>query len=135
MHHIRDHSPEVLDLTVFVCRTLHGRKARGDVPHLLALITDAFQVRDRLDNRNDHAQIAGGGRARGENAAALLVNGDLHIVDLVVVHRHCLTQGTVTLDERRHGFLQLLLNEAAHRQNLAAHALQVFVEAARYMVS
>src|SRR5262245_51609550 len=68
--------------------------------------------------------------AGAEDAAALLVDRDLHVVDLVVIHRHGFAEGAVSLDQRGNRLLQLLLDEAAHREHLAAHALQVFVETA-----
>ena len=55
-------------------------------------------------------------------------------VDLVVVARDLLAEPAVALDQRRDRLLELLLDEAAHLQHAVAHALQVFVEAARDVV-
>src|SRR2546430_12429357 len=63
--------------SVPVGRALHGRKPRGDVADLLALIADALQVGDGLDDRHDHAQVAGRRGAGREDTAAFLVDGDL----------------------------------------------------------
>src|SRR5882762_6670227 len=135
VHHLRHHAPQMLDLAVLVGRALHGRKPRGDVADLLALIPDALQIGDGLDDRHDHAQIAGGRRARREDAAAFLVDGDLHVVHLVVIERDRLPERAVALHQRGDGLLQLLLDEAAHAEHLAAHALEVLVEATRDVVT
>src|SRR5882762_519234 len=135
VHHLRHHPPEMLDLTVFVGRALHGREPRGDVADLLALIPDALQIGDGLDDRHDHAQVPGGRGARRENLHAFLVDGDLHVVHLVVIERDRLPEGAVTLHQRGDGLLQLLLDEAAHAEHLAAHALEVLVEATRDVVT
>ena len=74
------------------------------------------------------------GRARREDARALLVDGHFHAVDLEVVARHGHAEIAVAFDERRHGVGELLLDHATHGQHLVAHALQVFVEAARDVV-
>ena len=62
---------------------------------------------------------------------ALLVDRHFHAVDLEVVARHRNAEIAVALDERGHGVGELLLDHAAHGQHLVAHALEVFVEAAR----
>jgi hypothetical protein len=64
---------------------LHAGEARGDVADLLALVADAFEVGDGLDDGDDDAQIARGRRARREDARALLVDRHFHAVDLEVV--------------------------------------------------
>ena len=60
VNHLGDHATEVLDLAVLVSRTLHRRQAGGDIPDLFALIADALEVGDGLDDGDYHAQIAGG---------------------------------------------------------------------------
>jgi hypothetical protein len=128
VHHLGDLPAEVLDLAVLVGGPLHGREARGDVADLLALVADALEIGDGLDDRDDHPQVAGGGRAQREDAAALLVDRDLHAVDLVVVGRHRFAEAAVALDQRGDRLVQLLLDEAAHLQHLVAHLFQVLVE-------
>ena len=49
----------------------------GDIADLLALVADALQVGDGLDDGDDQAQVTGRRRARGEDAAALLVDRPL----------------------------------------------------------
>src|SRR5256886_8557977 len=121
--------------SVPVGRALHGRKPRGDVADLLALIADALQVGDGLDDRHDHAQVAGRRGAGREDTAAFLVDGDLHVVHLVVIEGDRLPERAVALHQRGDGLVQLLLDEAAHAEHLAAHALEVLVEATRDVVT
>ena len=125
----------MLDLAILVRRTLHRREARGDISDLFALVADALEVRDGLDDCDNHPQVTGRRRAGREDAAALLVDGDFHVVDLVVVHRHRLAERAVALDERGDRLVELLLHEAAHSQHFAANPLEVFVEAARDVVA
>src|ERR1700704_1148110 len=125
----------MLDLAILVRGTLHRRKARSDVPDLFALVANTLEVGNRLDYRDDDTQITGRGRAGRKDPAALLVDGDFHVVDLVVVHGDGFAQRAVAFDERRHGLVKLLLHEAAHPQHFAANPLQVFVEAAGDVVT
>src|ERR1700683_4462255 len=71
---------QVLDLAVAVGRAFHGRQPRGNQADLLAFIADAFQIGNGLDGRHDHAQVTGRGRAGRKDAAAVLVDRDLHAV-------------------------------------------------------
>ncbi len=129
VHHVRDLAPEMLDLSILVRRPFHRGELRGDVAYLFAFIADALEVRDGFDDGDDDAQVSGRRRPERQYPAALLVDGHLHAVDLVVVGGHGLAQLAVPLHESGNGLLQLLLHEAAHLQHLVAHLLQVFVEA------
>src|SRR5207302_8959060 len=135
VHHLGDYAAEMLDLAVLVGRTLHRRESGCDIADLLALIANALEVRDRLDDRDDHPQVAGGRGARGQGAAALLVDGNFHVVDLVVVHRDGLPEGAVALHERRNGLVELLLDEPAHAEHFAADALETFFVTSRDTVT
>ncbi len=53
VHHLRDLPAQMLDLAVLVRGPLHGGEARGDVADLLALIADALEVGDGLDDGDD----------------------------------------------------------------------------------
>ena len=124
----------MLDLAVAICRALDVGEPRGDIADALAFVANALQIGDGLDRRHHHAQVAGRGGAGGENAAALLVDGDFHAVDLVILAGHRLPERTVAVDQRGQRLAELLLDEPAHRQHLGADTLQVFVEAAGGMV-
>ena len=134
MHHELHRATEVLDLAIALGRALGIDQARGDGADALALIADALEVGDGLDRRHDHAQVAGRGRARRQDAAALLVDRDLHAVDLVVLAGDRAAQLAVAVDERAERVAELLLDESTHGQHPGAHALQVLVEAAGGMV-
>src|SRR5581483_3856459 len=114
---------------------LHRREPGGDVADLLALVSDALEVGDGLDDGDDDAQVAGRRSPRREDAAALLVDRDFHAVDLEVVHGDCLAERAVAIDQRRDRLLQLLLDEASHREHAIAYPLEILVEAARDVMS
>jgi hypothetical protein len=95
---------------------------------LLAFIANAFQIGDGFDGRNDHAQVPGRGRARGQDAAALLVDRDLHAVDLVIILGHGASEHAVAVDQCGQAAAQLLLDESAHGQHLGAYAFEFLVE-------
>jgi hypothetical protein len=135
MHHLRDLSPQVFDFAVFIRRPLHRREPRRDVADFLALIADAFEVGDGLDDGDDHAQIPGGRRPDRQYPAAFLIDRHFHAVDLVIVGRDRLAQAAIALDQGGDRLVQLLLHESAHLQHLIADFLQVFIEAARDVVS
>src|SRR6185312_11864613 len=59
VHHLRYDTAEMLDLAVLVRRALHRGEPRGDVAHLLALIPDALEIGDGLDDGDDQPQVAG----------------------------------------------------------------------------
>ena len=90
------------------------REAIIALPYLVA---DSLEVRDRLDDSHHHAQVGGGRLAHGDDPPTLLVDADLHLVDLVVRARHFLAQPAIALDQRSDSLLQLLLDEAAHLQH------------------
>ena len=99
MHHLRDLPAQMLDLAVLVRRPLHGGEPRGDVADFLALIADALEVGDGLDDGDDHPQVSGRRRPDRQDAAALLVDGHFHAVDLVVVGGNRFAQAAVALDQ------------------------------------
>src|ERR1700680_1542513 len=134
MHHLRDLSAEVFHFPVLVRGPLHGGEPRGDVADFLALIADALQIGDGLDDGDDHPQVSGSRRADRQYAAALLVDRHLHAVDLVIVGRDRFAQAAVAFDQGGDRLVQLLLHEPAHLQHLVANLFQVFVEAARNVV-
>ncbi len=98
---------------------------------LLGLVADALEIRDRLDDGDDEPEVAGRRRARREDAAALLVDADLHAVDLDVVLGDLQAELAVAFGQRFDGAIELLLDEPAHREHRVAHALEIFVEAPR----
>src|ERR1019366_6845677 len=108
--------------------TTRACRAGSDLADLLAFIADTLKVRDGLDGRDDHAQVPGRGRARRQDAAALLVDRDFHAVDFVVILRHRASERAVAVHERREAAPELLLDEPSHRQHLGANALEFLVE-------
>ncbi|MNY05508.1 hypothetical protein D3C86_1382310 [compost metagenome] len=64
----------------------------------------------------------------GQNAQAFFVDVAFHLVDLVVDLAHLLGQAGVGLDQRGDRVVDLLLDQPAHGQEVAAHFLQFGVE-------
>src|ERR1700736_2556015 len=54
VHHLRDLPAEVFHFAVLVRGPLHRGEPRGDVADFLALIADALQIGDGLDDGDDH---------------------------------------------------------------------------------
>src|SRR5688572_23747639 len=135
VHHFGDQLAQVADLAVIVGRLFHGREACRDVADLLNLVTDALEVRDRLDDRDHHAQVRRSRLAGRDDAAALLVDLDLHLVDAVVVPRHFLAERAVAIDQRLDRELELLLDEAAHLHHARADTFHVLVEPPRRVLT
>src|SRR5581483_141400 len=80
-------------------------------------------------------EVASGGRARSQNSAAFLVDGDFHVVDLVVVHGNGFAERAVSFDQRGDRLMELLFDEATHPEDLTADALEVLVETTRDVVA
>ncbi len=134
VHHVRDEFADVLDFAVTVGRPVERGQPRGDVAELLGLVAYALEVGDGLDDGDDQTQVRGRRSARRQDAAAVVVDGDFHRVDLVVEPRHLLAEPAVARVERLDAVLQLLLDEAAHLQDPGADALEVGIEAAQDVV-
>jgi hypothetical protein len=97
--------------------------------------SDALEVRDRLDDRNDQPQVTRCRRACREDAAALLVDLDFEVVDLEIVARNLQPEFAVPADNRCDCLRQLRLDEAAHGEDAISQVLDVLVEASRNMTS
>jgi hypothetical protein len=67
-------------------------------------------------------------RSPAAGARVASVDRDLHAVDLVVILRNGPTEGAVAIDQRRERAPELLLDEAAHGEHLAANVLEILVE-------
>src|SRR5690606_2465315 len=132
--HLLNVPREVAELAIVRRRTLDRREPRGQHADLLRLVADTLEIGDGLDHGDDQAQVARRRRARREDPAALLVDADLHAVDLVVVLGDLETELAIAFGERAHPASELLLDESAHRQHGVADALEILVEATRNVV-
>ena len=104
MHHLGHQPTQVLDLAILVLRDAPSRRgARRCTP----IFSPSSPMRSRsvmvLMIATIRRRSPAVGRARGEDAAALLVDRDLHAVDLQVVDRHRLAKRAVALDQGRDG--------------------------------
>src|SRR5690606_9887980 len=126
---------EIAQLPIVRRRALLAREPRCEHTDLLGFVADALEIRDRLDHRDDQAQIPGSRRAGREDAAALLVDADLHLVDLRIVLGDLKPELAIGLGQRSHRAIELMLDETAHRQHRVADALEVLVEAPRDVVT
>jgi hypothetical protein len=104
------------------------------VMNCLAL-ADPLEVGDRLDDGNDQSKVACRRTTSRKNSSTLLVNTDFEFVDLVIVPGHPQAEFTVPTHNRRNGIGQLCLHKPAHGQNAVTQAVQVLVEATRYVIS
>src|SRR5690606_15818518 len=105
--------------------------ALGDLRRLVA---DALKVDHRLGDADDQTQVGGRRLTPGKDAQAFLVDVALHLVDLVIDLAYLPGQTGVSLDKRGHRVVDLLLDQPAHGQQVAAHLLQLGVELLRDVV-
>ena len=133
-HHLGDQFADVLQFAIAVGGPVERGEPRGGVTEFFRLVADALEVRDRLDDRHDQAQVRCRGPARCQDAAAIVVDRHLHRVDLVIQSSHLLAQTTVAIHDRLHAILQLLLHQPAHLQHGRAHPLEVGVVTAQDVV-
>ena len=111
-------------------RVTRLRQPHGLASHLGRLVADSLQVRVDLDDRHHQAQVTGRGLAPGENRGTLVIDGHLHLVDLVVPVDDQFGLATVHCHQRLYGAGQLLLDFAAHLQHKIAQCLELCVELA-----
>ena len=102
--------------------------------HFFRLVANALKVGDDLDDAEDQAQIDGGGLSPGDQLGALVVDDDFQRVDILVAGNDFLDgrqiAGAVGFDGGRH----LILDQAAHLQDVAAQATEIFVKLARLVM-
>ena len=96
--------------------------ALGDVHGQVA---DALEVDDDLEGGGDEAQVAGGGLAQREDAAAALVHLQLEQVDLAIGTDHFLGELGVALGERAHALRDLGFDLPAQGEQLGAQLFQL----------
>src|ERR1700722_14286772 len=99
VQHLADHFAEIAQFPVAVCRPLAHRQARGDGRDLLALIADALQIRDGLEDHDDKSQVRRRRRAGGQNAAAVLIDRALELIDAQLFLRDLDDQARVGLGD------------------------------------
>ena len=109
---------ERLEFSVRIRRTVHAGKLGRQEPDLLGFVADALKISNRLDDRDDQAKIPGRRRARREDTAALLVDVDLELVDLVIVPGAFEPEFAVATDNRFDRACQLLLDELGRELRL-----------------
>ena len=95
---------------------------------LLGLVADTFQIGDGLADRQHQAQIGGGRLAAQQNLGAVLVDLDFERVDLEVVDRDIFGFVEVTAREAFEHLVDVLFDQAAHRQDLRTNILQLLIE-------
>ena len=100
----------------------------GAFGDLRGFVTDALKVDHRLGDADDQAQVGRRRLTTGENAQAFFVDGGFHLVDLFVDLAHLLGQARVGIDQRGHRIVDLLLDQTAHRQQVATDFLQFGIE-------
>ena len=125
---------EVLQFAIRIGRAIHAGKFRCEEPDLFRLVADTLEVGYRLDDGNDQPQVARRRGACRKNTAALLVDIDLEVVDLVIVVRNLQPEFAVTADDCRDRPRQLRFDESAHAEDRVSQVLDVLVETLRNMI-
>src|SRR3569623_1403294 len=95
--------------------------ARGRVAH-------ALEIGDGLDDGDDQAEVAGGRLAARQHVGAFFVDSDFERIDLVVIGDNHFAEAAVAADHSAERVIELLFNDAAHRQHFVADVLQLVVE-------
>ncbi len=132
--HVRHVIAERFEFTIRVRWAIHAGKLRREEADLLGLVADTLEIRNRLDDGDNQAQITCSRRPRRKNATAFLIDADLDLVDLVVVICDLQPQFAVAADDRRYGSRQLRFDEAAHVQHVVPQILNILIEAPRNVV-
>jgi hypothetical protein len=112
-------------------RPIHLAQMGRHAGDLARLITNALEIRDDLQHRDDEPQIAGGRLSPRQNPVAFLVQGDFLHVDPLIGSHHFLGGLTVRRHQRAHGLHELILDRTTHGQDPAAYSLEFFVVTAR----
>ncbi|MNT33568.1 hypothetical protein D3C72_1695020 [compost metagenome] len=116
------------DFDVTTWRLAFFAQLNGPAGDLGRLVTNTLQVDYRLGNADDQTQVGSGRLTTSENAHTFLVDVALHLVDLLIDFPHLLGKAGVGLDQRSDRVVDLLLDQAAHRQEVAANLFEFGVE-------
>jgi len=95
--------------------------------HVPDLVTDALQVRHRLDDREYQSQVPGGGLAAHQDALAFLVEVHLERVDIHIAAHHARGTLLVTACERGDPLVELRQHQLPHAQHAPVQVLEVLV--------
>ena len=127
-HHAPHLVADVAHLDIAARRRAFLAELDGPAGDLRGLVADALQVDHRLGDADHQTQVGGRRLATREDAQARLVDVALHLVGLLIDLAHLLGQARVGLDQRGDRVVDLLLHQAAHGQQVAAHLFQLGVE-------
>ncbi|MNR14949.1 hypothetical protein D3C85_1314510 [compost metagenome] len=121
-----------LDITTW--RLTFFAQLDGASGNLGRFVADALQVDHRLGNADDQAQVRRCRLTTSKNAHAFFVDVAFHLVDLVIDLADLLRQARIGFDQRSHRVVDLLFNQAAHCQEVAAYFFEFGVELRRDVV-
>ena len=103
-------------------------EALGALRDLLGFIAGAFEIRNRLRDRDEEAQVARGRLTARDDVAALFVDLDFHRVQTFFGSDHLVGDLRVEAVQRQHRVHDLRFDEAAHFENLRRNEVQVGIE-------
>src|SRR3569623_567684 len=99
-------------------------------------ITDSYSRSMPMSSRatrtaasaSHRAEVAGSRLAARQHVGAFFVDGDFERIDLVVIGNHHFAEAAVAADHGAERIIELLFDDAAHRQHFVADVLQLVVE-------
>ena len=98
--------------------------------YALGFVADALEISEHLHDREDQTQVRCCRLAPGEDERTLLVDGQFRRVDALLAVAYLAQRGGFARDQHTYCRGDLLLDDAAHRQYLAANVLDLAVELA-----
>src|SRR3569623_125259 len=96
--------------------------------HVRRMLHNALEIGDGLDDGDDQAEVAGGRLAERQHVGAFFVDSDIERIDLVVIGEHHFAVSAGAADHGAERVIELLFDDAAHRQHFIADVLQLVVE-------
>ena len=106
----------------------------GTTRNLGSLVTDTLQIDDDLADTDHQTQIAGSWLTARQNAHALLIDIQLHLVDGVVLLADLFGQLRIAFNQRHNRIVYLFLDQPTHFQQLGANFFQLGIELLGYVL-
>ena len=129
-HHDGHQGTNMPQFPIAGTRPFGGGHVHGNRRHLLAFITDALQIGDGFEHRDQQPQVSGRWRARGQHPAAILIDGALHLIDSQLLLSHRDDSVRIAAINGGQSIVKLPFHQTTHLQHTGTNAFQIFVETA-----